>query len=93
MNQNQNFARTQLLQKINEHSFAVYDMLLYLDTHPCDQEAMAYYQKHLDARKKYMEEYARTYGPLTMDDAMKTNCDTWQWMEQPFPWEKEGACR
>ncbi|MGN0360961.1 MAG: spore coat protein CotJB, partial [Hominisplanchenecus sp.] len=33
-----------MLQYINEVSFAVNDISLYLDTHPCDQEAMEYYQ-------------------------------------------------
>ena len=30
--------RMQLLQKINEVSFAVDDILLYLDTHPCCED-------------------------------------------------------
>ena len=36
---------------------------------------------------------AEMYGPLTIDSADLTDCDRWKWMEQPFPWEKEGACR
>ena len=60
----QNRSRCQLLGEINEVSFAVNDLHLYLDTHP-----------------------------LTIDSADLTDCDRWKWMEQPFPWEKEGACR
>ena len=40
-----------------------------------------------------MKKYAECYGPLTIDDALETNADTWKWMEQPFPWEREGGCR
>ncbi len=90
---NQSSARGQLLQEINETSFAVDDILLYLDTHPCDQEALAFYKENVTKRRKLMSEYARNYGPLTIDDAAESCGDTWKWMEQPFPWEKEGECR
>lgn len=86
-------AREQLLCKINEASFAVDDILLYLDTHPCDQTALSYFEERITERKKLMSEYAKNYGPLTIDDAAESCGDTWKWMEQPFPWEKEGECR
>ena len=41
-----NSSREQLLDQINRSSFAAYDMLLYLDTHPDDAEAQAYYHKN-----------------------------------------------
>ncbi|WP_373217603.1 spore coat protein CotJB [Ruminococcus sp. 5_1_39BFAA] len=91
MRQNENSSRSRLLQSINEVSFAVNDILLYLDTHPCDEKALAYYKDVAEQRRKLMDEYARTCGPLTVDDALLTGGDTWKWMEQPFPWEKEGA--
>ena len=46
--------RMQLLQKINEVSFAVDDILLYLDTHPCCEDALAYYREQSEKRKKLM---------------------------------------
>ena len=82
-----------LLRKISEVSFAVNDIHLYLDTHPCDEKALAYYEKMAEKRKKLMKEYACTYGPLTVDDAQEGCMDSWKWMEQPFPWEQEGGCR
>ena len=87
MYQNSSGSKAQLLQKINEVSFAVNDILLYLDTHPCCEKGMALY------RKKLMKEYAQCYGPLTVDDALESDGNTWKWMEQPFPWETEGGCR
>ena len=93
MNHMQSVARAWLLQRINEVSFAVNDILLYLDTHPCCEEALAFYKEQACQRKKLMTEYARNYGPLTVDDALETDGNTWKWMEQPFPWEKEGGCR
>lgn len=92
MNCNMN-PKKQLLLCIHEVSFAVYDILLYLDTHPCDEKAMAYYEEMVTQRKKLMKEYAKNYGPLTVDDAVESDGCTWKWAEQPFPWEQEGVCK
>ena len=40
-----------------------------------------------------MAEYAEKYGPLTIDNAAVSSENAWKWSQQPFPWEKEGACR
>ena len=93
MYQNSSGSKAQLLQKINEVSFAVNDILLYLDTHPCCEKGMALYREYTAERKKLMKEYAQCYGPLTVDDALESDGNTWKWMEQPFPWETEGGCR
>ena len=39
---NEKGSRNSQLSRINEVSFAVDDMLLYLDTHPCDRKALEY---------------------------------------------------
>ena len=85
--------RTRLLQEINEVSFAVVDILLFLDTHPCDKKAMEFYRNAASRRRELMTLYAREFGPLTVDDALESEGDTWKWMEQPFPWEQEGGCK
>ena len=91
MNCSKNQDRSRLLNKINENSFTVNDILLYLDTHPHDQKALSYYQEAVSCRKNLMAEYARTYGPLTVDDDSMDTSTVWNWMDQPFPWEKEGV--
>ena len=45
MYQNSSGSKAQLLQRINEVSFAVNDILLYLDTHPCCEKGMALYRE------------------------------------------------
>ena len=89
----QNCSRQQLMSRINEVSFAVNDMNLYLDTHPCDAKALAYCRELVQERKKLLKEYAEMYGPLTIDSTAWSEESIWKWMEQPFPWEKEGGCR
>ncbi|MGI6070867.1 MAG: spore coat protein CotJB [Blautia sp.] len=86
-------SRETLLQYIDEVSFAVYDVHLYLDTHPNDENAMAFFQTNIAARREAIAEYARLYGPLTIDTADDTQSSSWAWVEQPFPWEEKGACR
>lgn len=84
-------SRTQLLNYINEVSFAKDDILLYLDTHPCDKEALEYCRKHVEMRNKALKEYARHYGPLTIDTTDDAASESWEWVMQPWPWEG-GAC-
>ena len=64
------------METIGQSAFAAYDTLLYMDTHPQDREAMAYYHKQSAIRREAMEEYARRFGPLTMDLIDESNCDT-----------------
>lgn len=95
--QNQNcncsrLTREELFNKLNEVSFAVDDVILFLDTHPCDEEAMAFYESNVKMRDKLLREYAKYYGPLTLDTAYECENGTWQWVLQPWPWENKGGC-
>lgn len=83
--------RKQLLNHINQVSFAVNDVSLYLDTHPCDEDALEYFRKMSDCRSKALKEYAAAYGPLTIDTASDSCADRWNWINEPWPWQ-EGGC-
>ena len=82
-----------LLQFIDQVSFAIDDLLLFLDTHPKEKRALEYYSELSARRNELLEKYAKFYGPLTIDTGNDSNLKSWQWMEQPFPWEQEGGCR
>ena len=88
-----NMSRQQLLNQINQVSFAVNDMQLYLDTHPNCQEGLRFMQRHLERRQRLLDLYAENYGPLTMDSMEMAGEDSWKWMKQPFPLKHEGGCR
>ena len=60
-------SRKVLLNHINTVSFAVNDIQLYLNTHPEDTEALAYFHEYKEKRGKALREYATCYGPLTID--------------------------
>lgn len=81
--------QAQLLHWINMVSFAVVDITEYLDTHPCDEEALKYFDHYIGLRRSAMQAYADQYGPLTIDTASPGS--DWSWAAQPLPWEG-GIC-
>lgn len=91
---NERMSKEQLKCLIDQISFAVVDISLYLNTHPCDEEAMAYFEEKSTLRNEALETYARNYGPLTIDTANDTASRCWEWVNQPWPWEvMKGGCR
>ena len=88
---NRQMNRRQLLNHINQVSFAVDDVKLYLDTHPCDTEALEYFLQMSRKRNEALKEYAAAYGPLTIDTAEDSCAERWNWINEPWPWQ-EGGC-
>ena len=82
--------RRELFEYINQISFAVDDVKLFLDTHPENQKALDYFQKYKEKRIEALKEYAEVYGPLTVD-TVSENSDCWSWINEPWPWQ-EGGC-
>lgn len=60
-------SQSQLLDYIHVVSFAVNDITLFLDSHPEHPEALAYFQEHSKLRNAALREYARRFGPLTIN--------------------------
>ena len=91
----QSMSKHQLMKLINEVSFAIDDIVLFLDTHPEDQKALDYFTHLSDKRKMLISIYSSKYAPLTLDsyDSKDTAC--WDWIMKPWPWEihTEGGCK
>ena len=81
----QSGAQEELLQFIYETGFAIDDIVLFLDTHPDDKKALAYYYKYKTLHSEAMKEYAQNYGPLLKTQVTSENC--WTWNAGPWPWE------
>ena len=73
--------RRELFEYINQISFAVDDVKLFLDTHPENQKALDYFQKYKEKRMEALKEYAEVYGPLTVD-TVSENSDCWNWINE-----------
>ncbi len=82
--------RGELMDWINMVSFAVDDVKLFLDTHPHNTEALEYFEEFKKQRTQALKEYAKYFGPLTID-TVNSCSDYWDWIQQPWPWQ-EGGC-
>jgi len=63
-------------------AFAAWELRLYLNTHPCDQQALQLFQKM--AHKTCEPNYATTFVE---------GCQSrWNWIDAPWPWEFNCSC-
>lgn len=80
--------RCAALYEISMVDFLLTDMMLYLDTHPNDKNALDYYHHYAKILKELREDFAVNHGPLF---AEQSNCGkTWEWSCEPNAWE--GVC-
>ncbi len=82
--------RMQLRRRIQAYQFAIWEMTLYLDTHPHDTCALAKRAELMAASKRCREEYESQYGTLIIT-SQDVPCDAtcWSWVDSPWPWECE----
>ena len=77
-----------LLTRVYQTGFAMDDVLLFLDTHPSDPDALAYYQQAQTHYSMAVQAYESHCGPLFMTNV--TDRNYWDWINDPWPWE--GGC-
>ena len=78
--------REDLLLNILKHNFVLVELGLYLDLNPRDKSMVNLYNNYLNAKKKLVDQYERSYGPLTMD-GLNMGDNDWNWFNSPWPWE------
>ena len=77
--------RATMLRRVQIAQFAAHEAMLFLDTHPHDEEALAYFKRYRDLAREAAAAFESQYGPLTAAHA-----DTcWNWVNNPWPWEYE----
>lgn len=74
------------LRNVYEMGFAVDDIILYLDTHGDEAQALEYYQNAKQAYQAAVSAYESAFGPLMFTEV---NANTWSWINSPWPWEGE----
>lgn len=78
----------ELLNEINETSFGVLELNLYLDTHPQDTKALQLFHELKQRRKTALAAFEKEYYPLTVDCIGPDQTATqWTWGDAPAPWE------
>lgn len=79
--------RNAALRRLQMADFALIDVGLYLDTHPCCPDGLEYFRCMRNERDNALREYETNFGPMTMD-ATDADC-RWAWIDHPWPWEME----
>lgn len=76
-----------LLTQLDQDSFALTDLTLYLDTHPDDEDALELFGSLQEKRSAALRQFADSHYPLTVDTVGDTG--QWTWGDAPAPWEVE----
>jgi len=73
-----------LMQKISSYQFSMWELHIFLDTHPGDCEAAKKLEEYRKISAELTAQYETAYGPL-----YETSRDTsrWAWIASPWPWE------
>ena len=78
-----------LLKRLKALQFAKPELVLFLDTHPQNHQAMSLLEEYRRRYRDTLAAYEAKYGKLviTVDDAEP--CQSWAWINDPWPWEIE----
>lgn len=82
---NMEFTEEQLSDEIATVRFALIELTLFLDTHPCDAQALALFAEYRDKLLALSEQYVNLFGPLEVYDVSGKN--GWTWGLTPMPHE------
>ena len=77
--------KEQRLKDIGILDFVLVELTLYLDTHPCDRNALEYFNHYSKIKMKMEKEFSQMYFPLKKDLAESDK--EWRWGTAPSPWE------
>ena len=76
--------KDRLMKEIQLCTFSLVEANLYLDTHPCDQEALRFYQKTEKRLQELREQYEEKYGKIAAGEDGQLR---WAWVDNPWPWQ------
>ncbi|MCI8879522.1 MAG: spore coat protein CotJB [Clostridiaceae bacterium] len=77
--------REKLLQQVRMYHFALIEVGLFLDSHPKNAAALAYFQQNKQKYNDAVAAFESKFGPLTILRATADN--EWHWVSDPWPWE------
>lgn len=79
--------KDRLFKTIQMYDFTLYELNLYLDTHPRCTHALAQYKKYAKLLNDATNEYNSRFGSITANSVSK-DATMWDWSTTPFPWER-----
>lgn len=81
--------REQMMRDVQMQHLALEDVILYLDSHPADRDALNYFSNIRTKNDEAMSAFESKYGTLTSDRA--GGAGRWNWVDGPWPWENDGG--
>ncbi len=84
-NCNHDMLTSQAAMQLAQAGFVISDLILYLDTHPTDQNALCYFAKKKEQYAQARKAYSEQIGPVRISDVDPAN--GWTWGDTPWPWE------
>lgn len=81
--------RDSMLLKIQQLTFAIKDLNLYLDVNPRDTNMLNVFNKYVLELDSLKKDYQKKYGPLSV--ATPTSNTNFEWVKNPWPWMNEGG--
>lgn len=73
-----------MLRRIYSYQFSLWELHIYLDTHPGDCQAAQKHEEYRQALAEMTAQYEAAYGPL--HESPQT-ANRWAWISGPWPWE------
>lgn len=81
--------KAKLKRKIYELDFALYELVLFLDSHPTNRRAMELMREYREKRMQLIEEYEKNFGKYIVTVKDVPMSERWQWLDGPWPWEND----
>lgn len=83
-------ARTQQLLQVQRLGFMLWDLRLFLDTHPQCRQAQEALAALRAQERQARRQYERSYGPLSWGEAAPPEAEQQgDWVQGPWPWQGE----
>ena len=84
-----NGKKDELLLNIQELTFKVIDLNLFLDLNPNDKIIFNEFKKTVEELRSKKDMYEKNYGPLCLEETLYY--DEYMWSKNPWPWMIEGG--
>ncbi len=82
----------ELRERIRAYQFTLYDLELFMNTHPNDRQAHQLRAIYRDKLCKLIDAYEQHYGTLVMTKADVEG--SWnEWICDPWPWDNQKGAR
>lgn len=79
--------RNELMLKLQQYDFMLYDLQLYLNSHPMCPEGRAKFRKYKELRDEIVRKLNENSIIVRAED---TDTESgWCWIDNPWPWERE----